>query len=142
MAGTGHGKPFLTLLYKMMFKKKYPQEKYNIIFEPTKRIMDDLYYLPDIFISQNNHLVLWIEVGKLDFYKAQKVIEFIGEDHFCHVPFYHPVFSLDPVEPESQAIEPPKPGIATGKMYLEKDLRDLEAKTIRDALKEWIEEFF
>jgi len=94
MAFPGHDKRFLVLLYKVLFAPTYPQPEFNVLIQPTRRPIEDLYYIPDILIAKGKEVVLWVELGNLPYDKATKVIEFIGEYRFRQIPYNHPLFDL------------------------------------------------
>ena len=89
-----HDKQMLVLLYKRVFADEYPQGKFEIILDPPYRPIDTLPFKPDILISQDGKLVKWIEIGHLTYEKGRMLIDAIGSDVFCHIPYSHPIFDI------------------------------------------------
>ena len=95
MPGKTHDRKLLILLYKLLFQEQYPLSTFTILIDPGYYPIANLPYLPDIYISQHDKVVKWIEVGSLPYDKGLSVVTAIGEKRFLHIPASHPIFKLD-----------------------------------------------
>ena len=92
--GRKHNKYLLALIYNVIFARAYPSSEYIITIDPRFRPVPDLPYLPDILISHDGTIELWIEIGNLQHHKAQAVQARLGNKVLCHLSYSHPIFTI------------------------------------------------
>lgn len=127
-----HDRHFLVLIYKLLFQKKYPLDEYDIQLDPRTPPIKNLKYLPDIIITKDGNVVLWVEVGKLEHAKAVAVLDLIGTEKFHHIPYEHALFRL----PTDKQNQPSLDYAKTKNQNIVTQLSDLEKKQVQQALQD------
>jgi len=95
------GHKLLKWIYNTQFKDKFPEDQYEVIFEPDKPVIDR--YMPDILIRNKStgNIELWIEVGSFSYKKGKAIEKAIGEDKLVHISWKDLPFKGEKVQKHS-----------------------------------------